>query len=181
MSFARALPAAGLLARFAFLALFTLLTLLAACSSSPPQPAPESAPPPAAPPEATPARLTPEQATDVTLYAVSLVGTPYVLGGNTPEGGFDCSGLIAYVYKMRAHLKAPRTVATLADWGSPIRLEQLQSGDLVLFLKQGVATHAGIYVGEGRFVHAPSAGGTVRLDHLDSGYWARQSARFRRP
>ena len=160
-----------------------LLALVAACSSPPPQPAPEASPPPppAALPDTTPARLTPEQATDVTLYAVSLVGTPYVLGGNTPEGGFDCSGLIAYVYKMRAHLKAPRTVATLADWGTAIRPEQLQSGDLVLFLKQGVATHAGIYVGEGRFVHAPSAGGTVRLDHLDSGYWARQPARFRRP
>jgi cell wall-associated NlpC family hydrolase len=126
-------------------------------------------------------RLTLEEANDVTLYAISLVGTPYRYGGNTPEGGFDCSGLIGYVYKSRARLLAPRTVAALSGWGQPVAAHNLRSGDLVIFSPSGTANHAGIYVGEGRFVHAPSTGGEVRLEKLNSYYWAKQAASFRRP
>ncbi len=130
----------------------------------------------------TPApRLSLDQANDVTLYAISLVGTPYRYGGNTPDGGFDCSGLIDYVYKERASLLAPRTVAALSNWGQPIAAENLRSGDLVIFSPAGSATHAGIYVGDGRFVHAPSTGGEVRLEALNSRYWTKQLASFRRP
>ena len=165
---------------------------LVACATAPHSTAPgksatADAPAHSLPPNPNPgpgpiiARLTPEQATDVTLYAVSLVGTPYTYGGNTPESGFDCSGLIAYVYKSRAGLRAPRTVQALNDWGTALPLAQLQSGDLVLFSTRGVPTHAGIYVGEGRFVHAPSSGGDVRLDALTSGYWSNQPASYRRP
>ncbi|WP_394788898.1 C40 family peptidase [Rhodoferax sp.] len=125
-----------------------------------------------------PSRLSLEQANDVTLYALSLVGTPYRYGGNTPESGFDCSGLIGYVYQSRAGLKLPRTVAQLQDAGQPVPRDALRSGDLVVF---GRGTHAGIYVGDGRFVHAPSSGGEVRLNPLDSGYWATQKMAFRRP
>lgn len=128
-----------------------------------------------------PARLSPGQAEDVTLYALGLVGTPYRYGGNTPDGGFDCSGLIDHVYQARVGLKAPRTVAKLQYWGAPVPDDALRSGDLVLFSQRGAATHAGIYVGEGRFVHAPSSGGTVRLDDLNSRYWASQRLSFRRP
>jgi len=91
--------------------------------SLPPNPNPNPGPGPG--PGPIIARLTPEQATDVTLYAVSLVGTPYTYGGNTPESGFDCSGLIAYVYKSRAGLRAPRTVQALNDWGTALPLAQL--------------------------------------------------------
>lgn len=126
-------------------------------------------------------RLQPEQASDVTLYALGLVGTPYRYGGNTPEGGFDCSGLIGHVYQSRAGLAAPRTVAKLQYWGEPVPGEALRSGDLVLFAQRGAPSHAGIYVGEGRFVHAPSSGGEVRLDSLNSRYWAAQRLAFRRP
>lgn len=128
-----------------------------------------------------PSRLQPEQASDVTLYALGLVGTPYRYGGNTPESGFDCSGLIRHVYQSRAGLAAPRTVAQLQHWGEPLPGEALRSGDLVLFAQRGEPTHAGIYVGEGRFVHAPSTGGEVRLDKLNSRYWAAQRMAFRRP
>lgn len=128
-----------------------------------------------------PSRVTPEQSTDVTFYAMGLVGTPYRYGGNTPDSGFDCSGLIAHVYRARAGLQPPRTVAQLQGWGQSVPNQSIRTGDLVLFSPRNEATHAGIYVGNGRFVHAPSTGGVVRLDRLDSQYWSRQQIAFRRP
>ncbi|WP_342618244.1 C40 family peptidase [Rhodoferax sp. GW822-FHT02A01] len=126
-------------------------------------------------------RLSLDAANDVTLYAISLVGTPYRWGGNTPASGFDCSGLIGYVYKTRAGIYAPRTTSALVDWGQPVPPGSLRSGDLVVFAQKGTVNHAGIYVGEGRFVHAPSSGGEVRLDSLSSIYWSRQPVSYRRP
>jgi len=128
-----------------------------------------------------PSRLSTELANDVTLYAVGLVGTPYRYGGNTPDSGFDCSGLIGHVYQSRAGVAPPRTVARMQLWGQPVSSGNIRTGDLVLFAQSDVATHAGIYVGEGRFVHAPSTGGEVRLDRLNSKYWASQQVAFRRP
>ncbi|CAM8639796.1 outer membrane lipoprotein [Comamonadaceae bacterium] len=149
--------------------------VLAGCSSTPTAPpSPVVAPQP-------PARLTLEQANDVTVMAIGLVGTPYRYGGNTPASGFDCSGLISYVYKQRAGVVAPRTTGGLIDWGTSIPAPSLRTGDLVVFAQNGRANHAGIYVGEGRFVHAPSTGGTVRLDRLNSSYWAKQQVSYRRP
>lgn len=132
-------------------------------------------------PEPASSRLLPEQANDITIYAVGLVGTPYRYGGNTPDSGFDCSGLIGYVYQSRAGFLPPRTVSRLQNWGQSVRSDAARSGDLVIFSKGGVATHAGIYVGAGRFVHAPSTGGEVRLDLLTSKYWSQQKIGFRRP
>lgn len=126
-------------------------------------------------------RISPEQASDVTIFAVGLIGTPYRYGGNTPDSGFDCSGLIGYVYQTRAGVVPPRTVSKLQNWGQPIASDNIRSGDLVLFAQRNVATHAGIYVGDGRFVHAPSTGGEVRLAQLSSKYWASQQVSFRRP
>jgi cell wall-associated NlpC family hydrolase len=128
-----------------------------------------------------PSRLTPEQAGDVTIYAIGLVGTPYRYGGNTPQSGFDCSGLIGHVYHTRAQVNPPRTVAKLNGWGNPVSADRIRSGDLVLFSQRDQVTHAGIYVGQGRFVHAPSTGGEVRLDYLGSKYWAAQQVAYRRP
>ncbi|MEO7106893.1 MAG: C40 family peptidase [Rhodoferax sp.] len=128
-----------------------------------------------------PSRLTPDQAGDVTIYAIGLVGTPYRYGGNTPQSGFDCSGLIGHVYQTRAHVVPPRTVAKLNGWGNPVAANRIRSGDLVIFAQRGHVTHAGIYVGQGRFVHAPSTGGEVRLDYLGSKYWSAQEVAFRRP
>jgi len=126
-------------------------------------------------------RLSPEMADDIAIHALGLVGTPYRYGGNTPDGGFDCSGLIAYVYRARTAVAPPRTVAQLAQWGQTVSQEQRRTGDLVLFKQGQHPNHAGIYVGQGRFVHAPSTGGKVRLDRLESGYWATQQVAFLRP
>ena len=130
---------------------------------------------------AMPSRLSQAQADDITIYALGLVGTPYRYGGNTPEAGFDCSGLIGHVYRSRAGVTPPRTVASLKNWGWQVRSDGIRSGDLVLFARNSVVNHAGIYVGGGRFVHAPSTGGAVRMDYLNSTYWAAQQLAFRRP
>lgn len=114
----------------------------------------------------------PAAANAVLMRAISLVGTPYRYGGNTPEGGFDCSGLVDYVYRDMLDLRLPRTSRELATYQGPrIAPERLTAADLVFFGSRGQVSHVGIYVGEGRFVHAPSTGGTVRLDHLDGAYW----------
>ena len=132
-----------------------VLGLLSACARAP------SGPPPAA-----------HTANEVLFLALSLVGTPYRYGGNTPEGGFDCSGLIGYVFRQAAGATLPRSTGELARLpGAAIGRALLRSGDLVLFGRRGRTDHAGIYVGDGRFVHAPSSGGTVRLDALDDAYW----------
>ena len=110
---------------------------------------------------------------EVLMRAISLVGTPYRYGGNSPEGGFDCSGLIDFVFLDAAGLRLPRSTRELIELDAPVvTRDSLQPGDLVFFNPNGgSASHIGIYVGEGRFVHAPSSGGTVRLDRLDAEYW----------
>lgn len=114
----------------------------------------------------------PAAANAVLMRAISLVGTPYRYGGNTPEGGFDCSGLVNYVYRDMLDLRLPRTSRDLAAYQGPrISPDHLTTADLVFFGSSGKVSHVGIYVGEGRFVHAPSTGGTVRLDRLDGPYW----------
>ena len=155
---------------------FALMFVLGGCGT--PSLQPGSAP---ADTWQAPSRLSTGQASDVTIYAISLVGTPYRYAGNTPETGFDCSGLIGYVYQTRAGVVPPRTVSKLQGWGQPVSNGNVRSGDLVLFGTADAVTHAGIYVGEGRFVHAPSTGGVVRLDYLNSKYWAAQQVSFRRP
>ena len=121
---------------------------------------------------ATAAPVDPARANAVLMRAISLVGTPYRYGGNTPEGGFDCSGLVNYVYRDMLAMQLPRTTRDLAAMQGPrIQPDRLASGDLVFFGSGEAVTHVGIYVGEGRFVHAPTTGGTVRLDRLDGHYW----------
>lgn len=112
-------------------------------------------------------------ANDVLFQAISLVGTPYRYGGNSPAAGFDCSGLITYVFLTSAGIKLPRSTAELIDIDAPkIAKDRLYPGDLVYFnTLGGRVSHIGIYVGERRFVHSPSSGGTVRMDNIDTPYW----------
>ena len=124
------------------------------------------------------------QANDILFNALGLVGTPYRYGGSSPANGFDCSGLIQYVYRESANLALPRTVAEMNSHQAPdIAADSLQSGDLVIFATEGTSrpSHAGIYVGEGRFVHAPRSGGEVRMDFLDDKYWQRSYLNAKRP
>ena len=156
------------MARFAF---FSLAALLAACSSRAPAPAP------VVQPQVTYSQPSPSPiADDVLMRASGVVGTPYRWGGNTPDSGFDCSGLIKYVYRDAAGISLPRSTREMIVMRAPtVDAKSLQSGDLVFFATSGGSqvSHAGIYVGEGRFVHAPSSGGTVRLDYLSNSYWAK--------
>jgi len=109
------------------------------------------------------------------------VDVPYRYGGNTPKGGFDCSGLIVYVYNKAAGIKLPRTIQLMSTQGRSVDNQPPAPGDLVFFNTTGEKySHAGIYVGQGRFVHAPSAGGTVRLDYITTPYWAAKFTEARR-
>ncbi len=152
-----------------------LVLLVAGCGRGDVRSAPPSASSPVGQrewPQVTPAD--PAAANAVLMRAISLVGTPYRYGGNTPEGGFDCSGLVNFVYRDMLDLALPRTSRELAAYQGPrIEPQKLATADLVFFGSRGSVSHVGIYIGEGRFVHAPSTGGTVRLDHLDGTYWRR--------
>ena len=146
-----------------------LAALLSACASNSPAPSPQ-------PTVYAPSSSYNGNADDVLFRALGLVGTPYRYGGNTPEGGFDCSGLIGFVYRDAAGISLPRSTRELISMRAPgVGRDALQSGDLLFFATNGGSqvSHAGIYVGNGRFVHAPSSGGTVRLDSLSNSYWQR--------
>ena len=118
---------------------------------------------------------------DISIAAVGLVGVPYRYGGNNPMGGFDCSGLIVYVYSKSANIKLPRTIQEMSSKGQSVENQAPAPGDLVFFNTTGEKySHAGIYVGQGRFVHAPSAGGTVRLEYITTPYWAARFTEARR-
>ena len=126
-----------------------------------------------APSVAYPTRTQRANPNDILFRAIGLIGTPYRYGGNTPRGGFDCSGLVDYVFHDVAGIDLPRTAEEISRIDAPqVARKQLESGDLVFFHTEGRrVSHVGIYVGKGRFVHAPNEGGTVRLDYLDAPYW----------
>lgn len=127
------------------------------------------------------------------------IGTPYRWGGDDPEDGFDCSGLVSFVYREIAGLELPRTARSQNASGRRVDRHQLQAGDLVFFKgtvapsrnarahngRHGAArattvSHVGIYIGQNQFVHAPTRGETVRIDSLDKDYWAKRYAGARR-
>lgn len=112
---------------------------------------------------------------DVLLSALSLSGTPYKYGGNSPETGFDCSGFVRYVFSQAANLTLPHGARAISQLGKSIPVEQLQPGDLVFFntLKKAFS-HVGIYMGEGRFIHAPSDGGGVHIVNMNDPYWSKR-------
>jgi cell wall-associated NlpC family hydrolase len=145
---------------------FLLAVALVGCSHAPER---TSTPAPSPAPQGTRATAA---ANDVLFRALALVGTPYRYGGNTPEGGFDCSGLVGYVFRDTTGIVLPRTSAAIADMDLPrVDGDELRGGDLVLFGSRRTISHVGIYVGQRRFVHAPNSGGTVRLDSLDAAGW----------
>lgn len=118
---------------------------------------------------------------EISIQAMGLVGIPYRWGGNTPDSGFDCSGLVKYVFARAASEDLPRTTLDMSQRGESIEPDQIAAGDLVFFNTTGRPhSHVGIYVGKLRFVNAPSTGGTVRLDYLTNPYWAKHFDGIRR-
>ncbi|WP_321784655.1 C40 family peptidase [Burkholderia pyrrocinia] len=165
-----------------------VVSLLAACSSVPPQSAsrapgmtittPRAFPAPANFPKFVDHSVGQEE---ISIQAMSLVGVPYRWGGNTPTSGFDCSGLVRYVIGRAADVSLPRTTADMSGRGMSIEPDQIAPGDLIFFNTTGRPhSHVGIYVGKLRFVNAPSTGGTVRLDYLTNPYWAKRFDGIRR-
>ena len=109
---------------------------------------------------------------DVALYALSQADTPYRYGGNTPEQGFDCSGFVQHVYLNTLGIKLPRTSSEMSRIGVQLDTGQLQPGDLVFFNTiHKPFSHVGIYVGEERFVHAPSSGRKIMVVSMRDEYW----------
>jgi len=107
--------------------------------------------------------------TQVVFTAMQMVGVPYRWGGSTPEG-FDCSGLVQYAYA-HAGRPLPRTAAAQMAASAPLTLEKAEAGDLLFFRDGGQTSHVAIYLGQGRFVHAPSTGRQVSLDSFGNAYW----------
>jgi len=125
----------------------------------------------------------PAAADDMAMTALTLMGTPYKFGGSSPEAGFDCSGLVQYIYRDISTVTLPRTAAEMANLaGRDVTTRELVVGDL-LFFRLGSSSrinHVGVYIGEDRFVHAPRTGTTVRIDKLDNRYWMRYYDKARR-
>jgi cell wall-associated NlpC family hydrolase len=113
-------------------------------------------------------------AQDLAIYALGLIGVDYRYGGNTPEDGLDCSGLVRYVFQQVTGVTLPRTSKELSRVGKPVAKGELKPGDLVFFNTRRFAfSHVGIYLGDDRFIHAPRTGSEVEIAQLDNSYWRR--------
>ena len=122
-------------------------------------------------------RQAPRQAerNDVALFAIGLLDTRYRWGGRGPATGFDCSGLVSHVFEQAIGLKVQGSSAELGQKVRPVATEALQPGDLVFFNTLGPRySHVGVYVGEGRFVHASNPRTGVRIDRLSNRYYAQR-------
>ena len=116
-----------------------------------------------------------EKGQEVALYAMGLIDTGYRFGGKNPEAGLDCSGMVAYIYNKAAGVKVSGSAADIARKGRQIEREDLRPGDLVFFnTRNAPYSHVGVYIGDGRFVHAPSSNGKVRIDQLGATYYAQR-------
>jgi len=117
-----------------------------------------------------------ERGRDVALYAMSLLDQGYRWGGRGPASGFDCSGLVVHVFREAAGLDLNGNAAALSRQSRPVQAGALQAGDLLFFNTLGQPnSHVGVYVGQGKFVHAANARSGVRMDRLTDRYYA---ARF---
>jgi cell wall-associated NlpC family hydrolase len=129
---------------------------------------------------AEPQQAEPDVGADAARYALEMVGTPYRYGGKTPKG-FDCSGLVLYSYAL-AGKQLPVNLGGQRAASRPVPRKQVRPGDLLFFdLTDEGRSHVGLYVGGGRFVHAPSRGKLVSTASLSNPYWRRHFAGARRP
>lgn len=109
------------------------------------------------------------------MRAMGMIGIHYKYGGNSPEHGLDCSGLVRYVFKEAWGTNLPRTSEEISRVGLHIETQDLQPGDLVFYktLKHAFS-HVGIYLGDNKFIHSPAPGGAVRIESMDLSYWKKR-------
>lgn len=123
------------------------------------------------------------RASALVISALNFLGVPYQRGGNDSDSGFDCSGFTRHVFQLSLGLALPRRVDDQASARGLVAVDraELRPGDLVFFntLKRSFS-HVGIYVGEGRFIHAPRSGSEVRIENLRQAYWAERYTGARR-
>lgn len=125
----------------------------------------------------------PAAADDMVMTALTLMGTPYKFGGTSPDEGFDCSGLVQYIYRDISDVVLPRTAQEMASMaGRDVSDRELSVGDLVFFRLGGGSriNHVGVYIGDNRFVHAPRTGTVIRIDPMTDTYWLRYFVKARR-
>ena len=118
-----------------------------------------------------------DTASDLVMQAMNFLGVPYRRGGNTAEQGFDCSGFTRFVFENSIGLVLPRRADQQAQTAGlkSVNREELKPGDLVFFNTMRKAfSHVGIYVGEGKFIHAPRTGGEVRVEDMRQAYWSKR-------
>ncbi|WP_089083106.1 C40 family peptidase [Aquitalea magnusonii] len=109
---------------------------------------------------------------DLLLQAMSLLGVAYRFGGNSPVSGLDCSGFVRYVFQKSLKVNLPRTSAEMAHIGKAVDKSELVAGDLVFFNTRGFAySHVGMYMGNGKFIHAPRTGRNIEVVSLNQSYW----------
>ena len=115
------------------------------------------------------------KASELVMQAMGLLGVPYKRGGTSEEKGFDCSGFVRYMYEKSVGLVLPRRAEEQAKVTEEISRSELKPGDLVFFntLKR-TFSHVGIYVGDGKFIHAPRPGKAVRVDDMREAYWQKR-------
>lgn len=116
-----------------------------------------------------------EKGNEVAIYALGLIDTGYRFGGKNPDAGFDCSGMVSYIYRQAAGVSVSGSAADIARRGREIHRSGVRPGDLIFFnTLNRPFSHVGIYIGDARFIHAPSSNGKVRIDRLDSRYYAQR-------
>jgi hypothetical protein len=121
------------------------------------------------------AAIVAEAGAEVVFRALSLLGVNYRFGGNSPDTGLDCSGLVRWVFNDTLGLPLPRRSEEISRVGGRVAQTELQPGDLVFFnTLRRAFSHVGIYIGNNQFVHAPSSGGSIRVESLGSDYWVRR-------
>jgi cell wall-associated NlpC family hydrolase len=117
----------------------------------------------------------PTRSAEALLQALLALGIDYRYGGQSPTTGFDCSGLVAHVFLEAYGLRLPRNTKGQSAAGADVAGSDLEAGDLVFFnTLNRPYSHVGIYLGDGRFVHAPKAGSRVRVEKMDSPYWGKR-------
>jgi len=135
--------------------MFLSALILSGCATPPPAPDPRSP--------------------ELVFQALAVAGVPYKRGGESPEAGFDCSGLVAHVYREAFGIELPHNALAQSRIGKHVTVAGLEAGDLVFYnTERRPYSHVGIYLGDHRFIHAPKPGAAVRIEDMRTAYWSRR-------